>query len=186
MDSQSSNKPCAAPLAPSTDGEPTAGHPPDVTQIQMWIQRKLWRSGEPRTQIRAPKTTCPTGPEPLPLVWGSAHPGQPPNSAPDRYPPCCVPASRLPDQSKCSSSCPRCYYLSSDCMAWGQCCQPRRPHQPEPLLSHLLPPVFHIPWFCVTLHARLSSSAPDGKHSRALSCFSPNVSMVPWWGFRWS
>ena len=140
----------------------------------------------PEPRSGPPRQPAPQGPNLFLSSGGSAHSGQPPNSAPDRHPPCCVPASQLPDQSKCSSTCPRCYYLSSDCMAWGRCCQPRHPHQPEPLLSLLLPPVFHIPWFCVTLHAHLSSSAPDGKHTRALSCFSPNVSMVPWWGFRWS
>ncbi|KAM9668604.1 uncharacterized protein ACBT57_008083 isoform 2-T3 [Dama dama] len=37
---------------------------------------------------------------PVLFLWsgGSAHPGQPPDSAPDRRPPCCAPSSQVPDQ----------------------------------------------------------------------------------------
>ena len=48
-------------------------------------------------------------PELFLLSGGSAHTGQQPDSSPDCRPGCCVPASQVPDQSKCSSSRPHCY-----------------------------------------------------------------------------
>lgn len=33
----------------------------------------------------------------------------------------CVPASEMPDQNRCSSSCPHCHALSSSLVVWGQC-----------------------------------------------------------------
>ena len=65
MASQSPHEARDTPLAPSTDGEPTAEDPPDSSLMQMWIQGKFWQSRvtNPRTHIWALKKTIHTGPE---------------------------------------------------------------------------------------------------------------------------
>ena len=118
-------------------------------------------------------------PELFLLSGGSAHPGQPPDSAPDRHPGCCVPASHVPDHSKCSSSCPHCYLLSSGLMAWGQCCQPRLPPPAwTPLVSPLPPSVAHTIDSVDVCHTAHTSVLNPGWEVQLSP--SPNPSMVPW------